>query len=671
MIFVRESAISRVRRVGLTIAVGAAVLISSIPFLSAIAGATLVQNSHVSVCERSEKVRAAIVEESGVTECGETTPLLIRDITNLDLSDQEIANLSVGDFEGLHRLGTLDLSGNSLTSLPSGLFDDLFSLKVLRLHNNQLNTLQTDIFDELFLLEELTLHDNQITALPGGMFGDLSRFKGVLTGDEATGLDRIRRFLSEHEVETVEEFIDALPQLHKERFVFVYDSGGLGAEFVSSEHPRIISWGADAQFVFAWQTNPNASDTFRNSVEFLVPGQTRWTAGLIDFSGDAPEIQQPQSCQACHGSQSKPLWPGYFWEGSELVGPSTTRSDREIDEAMTALLASTNPKIALLDLEGSGFSLGYGRRLLKADAAKAPFLHPASELSASLAKRHAEILLERLKADNDYASFAENVVCSSNPEAAVRAPFLESREYTLGVLPYSDTLAGSGRESVDGNLSQYNFFSGTMAGTLSFLILHDMWETHSEVRRVYQETSNQDVVNSSVGDSAGEEEWYLVYPYGRATAEDELVQLYRLFFGYGSEESIAIVDAANPGIPHYGHFIGEFRVNQIESMAPKVCQALRGCFQSIEFVLTYMHDTKTIPQRPNRRTVGCSSSPTPSSQARGTTTYSGPAGGAQRHLVCASERMPMADAPARSATLADSVQILPQVDDGWNVGKSP
>ena len=80
-----------------------------------------------------------------------------------------------------------------------------------------------------------------------------------------------------------------------------------------------------------------------------------------------------------------------------------------------------------------------------------------------------------------------------------------------------------------------------------------------------------------------------------------------------------------------------------------LADALRGCFQSIEFVLTYMHDTKTIPQRPNRRTVGCSSSPTPSSQARGTTTYSGPAGGAQRHLVCASERMPMADAPARSA----------------------
>ena len=103
----------------------------------------------------------------------------------------------------------------------------------------------------------------------------------------------------------------------------------------------------------------------------------------------------------------------------------------------------------------------------------------------------------------------------------------------------------------------------------------------------------------------------------------------------------------------------------------RLLSVLRGCFQSIEFVLTYMHDTKTIPQRPNRRTVGCSSSPTPSSQARGTTTYSGPAGGAQRHLVCASERMPMADAPARSAPLADSVQILPQVDDGWNVGKSP
>ena len=83
---------------------------------------------------------------------------------------------------------------------------------------------------------------------------------------------------------------------------------------------------------------------------------------------------------------------------------------------------------------------------------------------------------------------------------------------------------------------------------------------------------------------------------------------------------------------------------------------LRGCFQSIEFVLTYMHDTKTIPQRPNRRTVGCSSSPTPSSQARGTTTYSGPAGGAQRldSQATASDVQDFANAIRRTVEYRDA-----------------
>ena len=62
--------------------------------------------------------------------------------------------------------------------------------------------------------------------------------------------------------------------------------------------------------------------------------------------------------------------------------------------------------------------------------------------------------------------------------------------------------------------------------------------------------------------------------------------------------------------------------------------------------------------------------PTPTSQTRRPTPYSGPAGGSERHPVFASERMPLADGPARSASLADPVQVLPQLDYGWNVGTS-
>ena len=213
MIFSRAIAggLPILRKAVIAIAIAAALAISSIPFLSGIAGATLAQSSHVNVCERSEKVRDAIVAASPVSACADVTALHLRDVTTIDLSDEDISSLKVGDFGGLHRLDTLDLSGNSLTSLPAGLFDELFSLKKLRLHDNELATLPSDIFDQLLLLEKLTLNDNQLLMLPEGMFGDLSRFKGVLSSESVRGVDRIRQFLSETEVETVEGFIDALP----------------------------------------------------------------------------------------------------------------------------------------------------------------------------------------------------------------------------------------------------------------------------------------------------------------------------------------------------------------------------------------------------------------------------------------------------------------------------
>ena len=99
-------------------------------------------------------------------------------------------------------------------------------------------------------------------------------------------------------------------------------------------------------------------------------------------------------------------------------------------------------------------------------------------------------------------------------------------------------------------------------------------------------------------------------------------------------------------------------------------KSLRGCLQSLELVLTLMNEPQIVPQRPDGRTVGDPRPPTPTSQARRPAPYSGPAGGSERHPVFASERMPLADGPARSASLADPVQILPQLDHGWNVGTS-
>ena len=270
------------------------------------------------VCDRTRQVHEAIVAAVHADDCAAVTDAALKDLTALDLRSRSISALSAGDFEGLVRLQLLDLSGNQLSALPASLFDPLFSLRSLSLHDNRLASLPADLFDQLHLLDELTLHGNQLTALPEGMFDDLSRFRGVHLGQDLRGLDRLRQFLQSRAIATVEQFVAALPELHKQRFASVYESDGLGSEFITGTHPRVISWGADARFVFAWMTNPDASEEFRDSVEFLIPSGTEWSAGVVDFSGPAPEIVQPAICQSCHGGLNKPLWGSYDgWAGTE------------------------------------------------------------------------------------------------------------------------------------------------------------------------------------------------------------------------------------------------------------------------------------------------------------------------------------------------------------------
>ena len=74
----------------------------------------------VNVCDRTVQVRDAIVAASGGDNCAQLTVRDMREITALDLRDQDIATLRADDFDGLVRLKSLDLSDNLLTSLPAG-----------------------------------------------------------------------------------------------------------------------------------------------------------------------------------------------------------------------------------------------------------------------------------------------------------------------------------------------------------------------------------------------------------------------------------------------------------------------------------------------------------------------------------------------------------------------
>ena len=154
----------------------------------------------VSICDRTEQVRQAILAEVNDTEtsCGNITTVQLAGISTLDLSSEGIETLQAGDFSGLSSLTSLHLARNSLTSLPSevfsglsslislslgynsltnlspGVFSDLSSLTWLYLHRNRLTSLPSEVFSGLSSLEWLYLHSNSLTSLPPGVFSDLS-----------------------------------------------------------------------------------------------------------------------------------------------------------------------------------------------------------------------------------------------------------------------------------------------------------------------------------------------------------------------------------------------------------------------------------------------------------------------------------------------------------------
>ena len=132
---------------------------------------------------------------------------------------------------------------------------------------------------------------------------------------------------------------------------------------MSGDHPRIISFGADGRFTFAWNTDPDAPSQFRDSVEFLRQDDDAWTAGVIDFSETSPSIKEPASCAVCHGQLNKPLWGKWYeWEGTEY---DNSEAD-DFNANMRRLYESDDQRIEPLDFSASVIiSDNHAERFLK------------------------------------------------------------------------------------------------------------------------------------------------------------------------------------------------------------------------------------------------------------------------------------------------------------------
>ena len=374
--------------------------------------------------------------------------------------------------------------------------------------------------------------------------------------------DSVIDFVTEQEISTVEAFIQALPPLHKRHFVAVRDSESPAADFISTSHPRIVSWGADARFVVTWTTNPE--DPGSDKVEFLqpVPAEGRWIAGVIDFSGDSPEIRHPAACAQCHGDLGKPVW------GADDVHDGT-EDTRALHQAMST---STHPRLTPLELDA------YQKAPRQIEFANRDSQTPNWEFALVLALRHSEVLFNHLRVRQDYDPLSRSVACSSlnsDLQRRVRSEF-DPADYNIRLL--SDTL-----EPVQGENPRTLLKAGEYKGgdvilsmTIGFLVFHDLWQRFESVRDLYRGTSNEHALNLLLFSPREFGEDFLRYPIGQATVEDELVAAYREFFELRGQASIdeRALRAVNP---RYGAgFPGEHATN----FRDRVCSALSPADES-------------------------------------------------------------------------------------------
>ncbi|XP_071663693.1 toll-like receptor 3 isoform X1 [Patagioenas fasciata] len=104
----------------------------------------------------------------------------LQNLTVLDISNNNLANIKEDLFDGLHKLDILDLQHNNLARLwkdanPGGpvlFLKDLPNLRILNLKSNGFDEIPVQVFKGLFQLKDLDLGANNLNLLPATLFDD-------------------------------------------------------------------------------------------------------------------------------------------------------------------------------------------------------------------------------------------------------------------------------------------------------------------------------------------------------------------------------------------------------------------------------------------------------------------------------------------------------------------
>ncbi len=276
------------------------------------------------------------------------------------------------------------------------------------------------------------------------------------------------------DIDTVEEFITkALHPVYRERFVLMFKSAAFTGFLTDDQHPRVISFGADARATFAWATHE--AEFRKNIVEIMVQEDDQWFFGDIDMDSENPQIVPSDSCATCHGGgkSAKPLWGSYpDWSGSEE--PNVFASNIRERKLLKELETSTHPRLEPLVIE----QRGPFKRVVETvvdDEGTIASGKPAAEFQAMLQARHSDVLFRRIKQRTDYEQFREQVLCSSlsRDELGKEFPnFMAIHRFAFGVdFPLARP-----------NRPDYNGGNGSVAFGATILLVNDLYDNNLAVK---------------------------------------------------------------------------------------------------------------------------------------------------------------------------------------------
>ena len=369
---------------------------------------------------------------------------------------------------------------------------------------------------------------------------ELDRTKRQVTVQEDKTLRQLTRtFVGS--ATSVEAFVLGLPKHHKHRATFMVHSQALDQDFVSEEHPRVISFGATADTIFAWGTD--ADSPRYKKVEFIAKEAGNWAFGTIDFATTPPTVKREEMCQSCHiGDPPHPLWAKY----PEWPGSVTTEYQARATGRVKAWHETGDSRLTAIPIDTADF---HHDRM-------------AQEFNDALAIRHGEVLIESVLPDEPAAgvTFAQELLCGDTRKADMKTLF--------PVWQMPSTMGGGQGGQRNVNPDKENppkiFSSANNASVYSVINLYlvNYLVAHEErVKAMYEEVENTWSADFS---------WHLHYAPGTATALDELASRVQIAFGLKGGKQLKYRRTPQ------GHRFRdmELGLGHLKYMIPKVCAAL-------------------------------------------------------------------------------------------------